>query len=312
MEAEHGPRGARRRRAIEDAKPEPRPKRSALAAHLAVVLLALAFVPLLALLPVRDGTLILPPTPSPLRFAIALAHVPLMAAFLFLRQSGIGMVRGEECLPRSPLARRAFVQVLDGTTWLVASWMALYAWLAYLWSGSTVLGAWTHGPKGLVLADAFNTAGSAAFFYLYLVLDKPSVSDADQPARDGEFRRSWIGVLAVCVSTVAVTLLGRHGWLGLQEIGPLAGSFLAAIAMMYFFGQLDYRYMRVRRLWIAPLYLYVAIQMAWHEIARAGDGSGYAEVLLIAALVLKAYLLGMLLLWIRDRTLQKYLDFASL
>ena len=32
----------------------------------------------------------------------------------------------------------------------------------------------------------------------------------------------------------------------------------------------------------------------------------------VIALTLEAYMLGMMLLWIRDRTLQKYLDFASL
>jgi len=79
---------------------------------------------------------------------------------------------------------------------------------------------------------------------------------------------------------------------------------------MYFFGKFDYRYMRVKRLWIAPLYVYVAIQTAWHEIA---PGAGwYADGLFLAALLLKAYFFGLLWYWIRNRTLQRYLDFASL
>lgn len=68
--------------------------------------------------------------------------------------------------------------------------------------------------------------------------------------------------------------------------------------------------MRVPRPLIAPLYVYVAIQIAWHEIAP-GEAA-YAEGLFVSALLLKAYLFGLLWVWLRRRTLQRYLDFAAL
>lgn len=277
---------------------------------LSVALLAalLAFLPVSPTLPPTPE-----PAPSPLRAAVALVHVLVIAAgtLLVVGQAGfLGSAR-EDDLPRSPVARRVWAQTMLGIGLLGAAWTQLYTWLFSLWSGADFLGAWVHGPKGLALADAWNTLGSFAFLFLYLVLDLPSVRSDEDAGRAREFQHSVARVAALCWGVTALSLIGRHGWLGLERLGPFACSLLAAVAMMYFFGKFDYRYMRVKRLAIAPLYVYVAIQTAWHEIAPSTTGA-YADALFLVALVLKAYFFGLLALWIRNRTLQRYLDFAAL
>jgi len=273
----------------------------------------LLYAGLLVLLPVSGRTPVAEaPAATPLLELVALAHVLVVTVgYLAILVTGgfIGAGR-EDLLPRGPIARRAFSQVLLGLGLLAGAWCQLYVWLFTIWAGSDVLGAWARGPKGLALADGWNTLASFAFFYLYLVLDLPSVRSAEDEQRGAPFRRSLAGIGALCGGVALLALIGRHGWLGLERVGPFAGSLLAAVAMMYFFGKFDYRFMRVPRPWIAPLYLYVAIQTTWHEIAP-GDGST-AEALFLAALLLKAYLFALLCFWIRRRTLQRYLDFAAL
>lgn len=304
----------RRPREVRRAVPvAPGPGTWILGGALAVALFAV----LLAFLPVAPTLAPAPePEPSRLRAAVALVHVLVIAAgtLLVVGQAGfLGSVR-EDDLPRSPVARRAWAQTMLGVGLLGAAWTQLYTWLFSLWSGADFLGAWVHGPKGLALADAWNTLGSFAFLFLYLVLDLPSVRSDEDAGRAREFQRSVARVAALSWGVAVLSLVGRHGWLGLERLGPFACSLLAAVAMMYFFGKFDYRYMRVKRLAIAPLYVYVAIQTAWHEIAptTTGASAGYADALFLVALVLKAYFFGLLALWIRNRTLQRYLDFASL
>ncbi len=268
---------------------------------------ALLFAGLLVFLPVRRTAILDLEPASGLRLTIASLHLPLLLAFLgFLVRSS----QRASSVPRSPVARAAWGQLMWGLFLLAASWLCLYGWMVALWSGAPG-GEWA-GARGLALADLLNTLGSVAFFYLYLVLDKPSVPAHEDPGRDVEFRRSLLAVAGICALSGLLSMLGRLGYFQLSELGPLLGSFVAAIAMMYFFGQFDYRYMRVPRWMIAPLYLYVAIQVAWHEIAAKDGEAWYPNALLVTALVLKAYLLGILCLWIHRKTLQKYLDFASL
>jgi hypothetical protein len=280
---------------------------------LGAALLALAYLALLFFLPVAEAVRgSAPPHATPLLRFVAFAHVLVVSAgyLLLLVEGGFAGAARAERLPRGPLARRAYAQVLFGLGLLAAAWGQLYLWLFSIWSEAGVLGAWAAGPKGLALADAWNTLASFAFFYLYLVLDLPSVRSEEDAGRATPFRRSLAGVGLLCGAVAVLALLGRHGWLGLERLGPLSGSLLAAVSMMYFFGKFDYRFMRVPRPLIAPLYVYVAIQIAWHEIAP-GDAT-FAEGLFVAALLLKAYLFALLWVWLRKRTLQRYLDFAAL
>lgn len=274
--------------------------------------LVAGYVALLVLLPGADGMRVSePPRATPLLRLVAFAHVVVVSAgYLLLLVEGGFVGTRTEGMPRGPLARRAFRQVLFGLALLSVAWGQLYLWLFSIWSDAGALGAWARGPKGLALADAWNTLASFAFFYLYLVLDLPSVRSAEDAERAAPFRRALAGVGLLCLAVAVLALLGRHGWFGLERLGPLAGSLLGAVAMMYFFGKFDYRFMRVPRPLIAPLYVYVAIQIAWHEIAP-GEAA-YAEGLFVAALLLKAYLFGLLWVWLRRRTLQRYLDFAAL
>ena len=147
------------------------------------------------------------------------------------------------------------------------------------------------------------------FFYLFLVLDRPSVKAEGLPQRDLAFRRSLLGVGVVCGTAAAVSILGRFEVLGLAGFGPTLGSILVAISMAFFVGRLSDSHMKVRRSLLAPLYFYVALQMLWHLFVMAGGENQVANALvLFGALVLKIYLFALVTRWIQDGKLQTYFD----
>ncbi len=275
---------------------------------------ALALVVIALGLP-HGGMLQEPATaPNPWRLGMALAHVACLCGFLILRRTR-WRFDNPTALPRHPVAREAWRQFLNGVDALVLSWAALYLWLSWLWAGAYLPGilpeAWS-SARLLAIADLLNAAGSVVFLYLYLVLDKPSVPSPELPDRDVDFHDAWCACVALGLAVTLAAVLGRLGWLGsVSPLGPMLGSFLAAVAMMYLFGRFDYRSMRVGRLAVAPLYLYVALQVAWDRVATTEVSLG-AELAFALALVLKLYLLACLVRWARDRRLQRYFDFAAL
>ena len=239
----------------------------------------------------------------PLELYAALAHVVVVAVFLVLLGSGAA--------PREPFGlvpRNAWRQLRRGWTLLWCSWLALYVWLGAYWGLERGASAfWDRlGPP---IADLLNIASSAVFFYLFLVLDRPSVKADGLPERDRTFRRSLAGVGIVCGAAALLSILGRFGRLGLDSLGPQLGSILVAISMAFFVGRLSDSHLRVRRALLAPLYLYVAIQMLWHLFVMHGTASetGYALVL-FGALALKVYLFALVTRWMQDGELQRYFD----
>jgi len=239
----------------------------------------------------------------PLRLHVAVAHVVVMAVLLVLVFTN---ARPSE--PDGPIARQAWRQFRRGWSLLWCSWLALYSWLGLYWSMESVgVSAWSRwGPP---VADLLNVVSAAAFFYLFLVLDRPSVKADGVPERDRTFRRSLVGVAVVCGATAMLSIMGRFELLGLEAFGPLMGSLLVAISMAFFVGRLSDSHLQVRRALLAPLYFYVAIQVLWHlSVMQEAAGEVANALVLCGALALKVYLFALVTRWIQDGQLQRYFD----
>lgn len=239
----------------------------------------------------------------PLGLQLAMLHVVVMAVLLVLVFTN---ARPRE--PHGLVAQQAWRQFRRGWAMLWGSWLALYTWLTLFWSqdhGQASL--WSSlGPP---VADLLNVVSSAVFFYLFLVLDRPSVKADGLPDRDRTFRRSLLGVSVVCGATAILSILGRLELLGLEAFGPLMGSLLVAISMAFFVGRLSDSHLKVRRALLAPLYFYVAIQVLWHLFVMQGNASELANSLaLCGALALKVYLYALVTRWMQDGELQRYFD----
>ena len=242
----------------------------------------------------------------PLRLHVAVAHVAVIAVMLVLVASG---ARPRE--PQGPVARQAWRQFRRGWVVLWCAWLALYAWLGLVWSAAPA--AASDGSLlaalGEPIADLLNVASAAVFFYLFLVLDRPSVKADGIPDRDRTFRRSLFGVALVCGATATLSVLGRLDLAGLATLGPLLGSLLVAISMAFFVGRLSDSHLEVRRALLAPLYFYVAIQVLWHLFVMQGAADELASSLVLCgALALKVYLFALVTRWIQDGELQRYFD----
>ncbi|MFT5476747.1 MAG: hypothetical protein ACI8Y8_002087, partial [Planctomycetota bacterium] len=238
-----------------------------------------------------------------LRLHVAVAHVVVMAVLLVLVFTN---ARPQE--PQGPVARQAWRQFRRGWTLLWCSWLALYSWLGLYWSMESA-GVATWSRWGPPVADLLNVVTAAAFFYLFLVLDRPSVKADGLPERDRTFRRSLVGVAIVCGATALLSILGRFEWFGLEAFGPLMGSLLVAISMAFFVGRLSDSHLQVRRALLAPLYFYVAIQVLWHlSVMQEAAGEVANALVLCGALALKIYLFALVTRWIQDGQLQRYFD----
>jgi len=240
----------------------------------------------------------------PLEFHASLAHVVALALILIVLLSG-----REPGTPTGLVAQRAWSQFRRGWLLLWLAWLALYLWMSAYWGrkASDAAGFWN--DWGAPVADLLNVASSAVFFYLFLVLDRPSVKADGLPERDRAFRRSLLGVGTVCGAAALLSILGRLERFDLAQFGPTIGSILVAISMAFFVGRLSDSHLKVRRSLLAPLYFYVALQMLWHLFVMAGGENAVASALvLFGALALKVYLFALLTRWIQDGKLQRYFD----
>lgn len=241
--------------------------------------------------------------------AVAWTHVVVLSVLLLLRRTSLRFDH-PELQPRRPETRVAFAQygaALDG---LLLAWLGTYLCLALMW--------WMYGTAGnpllWALADVFNLANASAFLGLYLILDQPSVPDAESPERDRPFRRAWIATCAVSCAAALASGAAR------LQLGPvtgewaklalLVGSLFSAVAMANFFGRFDHRYMRVSRAWLIPHGLYLGLQVFWPQLEF--DEGWLTPLALGAALVLKVVMLVAQYRWMRLGVVQRYLDLAAM
>ncbi len=98
--------------------------------------------------------------------------------------------------PITRVGHEAWGPFLRGWTGLWMAWLFLYVWLTLAWCGLFQIGT----TATWIAADLLNLCGGFAFFYLFLVLDKPSVPAQGQPERDRGFRRALGLVGAICAT----------------------------------------------------------------------------------------------------------------
>ena len=242
-------------------------------------------------------------------FFVAVYNVVFISLFLFLRFTPYGAPAIEKG-KWSKEVEDSFRQLLKGWTAIWITWLGLYMWLSIIFGTSNVGDRLTNSLAWSI-ADCFNIINSLAFFYSFLVLDMPSVPIISNPNRHRQFRIALLNANTLCGMVLILSILGRFGILWLSEGGPLLLSFLSGISMAYFFGRLDSHYIRIKRRMLAPLYLYVVIQVNWASFGETDYTATYRSIFFCLALLLKLYLFVVFTYWLHRGAIHRYLEAAG-
>jgi hypothetical protein len=153
------------------------------------------------------------------------------------------------------------------------------------------------------------------FYYLFFVLDQPSVKTNLEPKRANQFHRNKytaliLGIVAFLMSVVVNKLDPNGAYAG--TLGQRLIGAYTAIGMILFFGRLDSHYLKVPRVILAPLYLYGLIQLFWeHNISINNWGVERVALdqitIFSLALILKFVIFVTLSTWIRDGRFFQYI-----
>ena len=203
---------------------------------------------------------------------------------------------------KSPSAL-SFKQLLLGWRLLWLTWIPFYACLSarWLYQISDDNAFWR-------VVNALNMVNGFFFYYLFFVLDQPSVPTESEPDRAKMFRRNVRVTIAVgIVIFIVSTFFQGQGFLA-EKLSPA----YIAVGMAFFFGRLDSHYLRAHRVLLAPLYLYAVIQLFWGResaVNLAFDPERIA--IFVLAFILKFVIFITLSQWIRDGRFRKYFVVAK-
>lgn len=252
---------------------------------------------------------LLPNRPTLLEAFIALLNI-LLSAFVLMDMK---FFRPIEYADNDTPASRSFKQLLYGWRRLWIVWILLYTCLAVNWFGllnNNDYKAW----KGAVElgADVFNIINGFFFYYLFFVLDQPSVATEEEPKRAKEFHHNIYIALSLGIIVLIASRLtklpyfpGAQGILGESLIGAYT-----AVGMVFFIGRLDSHYLRLRRVVLAPLYLYGIIQLYWGH-GNVGTPDPEQVTIFSLALILKLVIFLFLSEWIKDGRFYQYIVTAE-
>ncbi|QDV05846.1 hypothetical protein Poly30_13490 [Planctomycetes bacterium Poly30] len=242
------------------------------------------------------------------RLWIGWAHVLGLGAVFVLRRFVMRFDAPHE-LPASDAGRASWRQYQAGLDGLILHWVALYGVLVYAWSQPPGFEETDAGRVAMACVELLNAAGGLLYFFLFFVLDRPTVATSAEPGRDAHFREAWLMVLAVSALAAfgaALARLGRVPGESFAEVARHGSPVVVAIGMMYLFGRFDRATMGVRPLVVAPLWGYVALQATW---ARASGPEDLVSAGVFAlAFLLKLYFLALQVVWSRDGRLQRRLE----
>jgi len=229
-------------------------------------------------------------------------HVLLIVVLLLLQT----VPQPTHAWSKDPIAKKTLKQFIRGWAAVWVAWLALYSWLLI------ALHFEVRADTLDAVADVLNALTALAFYYLFLVLDKPSVETEDKPDRDRLFTNLLVFAGILHVEIGALSALARFGLLTTNQTPVLALALLVAVSMAYFFGRLDSHYLLVRRWMLAPLYLYVAIQVTWAffdtGMAQSTAPIPYRALMLALGGILKIYLFFLITQMVRDGLLSRYLE----
>lgn len=207
------------------------------------------------------------------------------------------------------VARKSFRQLIKGWEYVGLTWLLLYAFVSCVWIFDEILVI----PRSIfgVVADLFNLLNSFAFFYIFLVMDMPSVPSKDNPQRDHPFKKAWNGIVFTGCLCLLISLPSRIGLFQDNVIGSLPLASFCALSMTYFVGCLDSYYLEIKRVMLAPLYLYAIYQVIGPFLIASEGLTNYLDGYLLGAAILKTYLCFVIILWFKEKSFQKYIKFAS-
>jgi hypothetical protein len=201
-------------------------------------------------------------------------------------------------------------QFWRGWRWIWLTWLALYVWLSVCW----LQPEWydQHMILTWSVADSLNIANAFGFFFCFLALDEPSVPTAEEPNRAKGFHRHLliifgVGILIGVISVMGRVLNGSADPTHFGALGPVLSSCYTGLAMAYLFGRLDSHHMKIPRILLAPLYLYVIIQLAWVIFQAQPPDSVVPSMFFGAALILKILLFAVVTYWLDRGVLLDYL-----
>lgn len=243
-------------------------------------------------------------------FTVYLLHVMIISLFILFRftQFGSSLAPRQEAKSSDELSQAAELtlrEFTNGWTFIWITWLLLYVWFAgtqaILHAGYSlsVVAIWA-------LGDVLNLTNAIAFFYCYLTLDMPHLKKSREEKRNEKFRRTFVGLVIVCIVVACLSVLDRLEIIGFGGGANTLLSFVVAVSMAYFFARLDSHYLGVRRWMLAPMYLYVAIQVTWSNFGSSA-GSSYQAIIFCLALGLKVYLYVAVMYWIQSGALGRYI-----
>jgi hypothetical protein len=205
-------------------------------------------------------------------------------------------------------ASNSFKQLLRGWQLLWLTWIPFYICLAVIWfqpMGKEKLNIMWGITDGLNMINGF------FFYFLFFVLDQPSVATVTEPDRAKSFRRNWritlfLGVILWLFSLFSGYAGGNEGlW------SKLVPAYIA-VGMAFFVGRLDSHYLKLPRVILAPLYLYAIIQLFWgRDISDVSKFNGERVVIFIVALILKFVVFLTLSKLIRHESFRRYFVVAE-
>ena len=246
---------------------------------------------------------------------ISIVNVVLACAVLiYIRWKRTEFLQAEQ--PISSLAEDALAQFLRGWSLAWATWAMLYCWLAIVWLwplyGRDRIWPW-------IVADFLNMLNGCFMFFLFLVLDLPSVKSPTKQHRDSQFRKNvkmvfGAGCLLFIVATITIVLRQRQPLIRSPDflLKNLVAAF-TAVGMAFFFGRLDSHYLNAPRLVLAPLYLYVILQLSWNDVAgsEAPANDPTRTIILGLACLFKFLLFWVVRSWLADGSVVRYLEAAE-
>jgi hypothetical protein len=243
--------------------------------------------------------------------SIAILNV-LLAAFVLWDPQTRQAIKDADNTSTPATTKNSFRKLMLGWRLLWLGHMSFYSWLLIHWFGlhNFVHPAWTW-----YIADAIHMLIGFFYYYLFFVLDPPSVTTELKPNSAIVFRRGVIAVLVFgCIVFIASMLVDWYNSTAAQVritdifVHKLIPAY-TAIGMAFFIGRLDSHYLRIPRVILAPLYLYVLVQLLWSRVEATDLPKVNTErvAIISLALILKFVFFYSVDKWIRNGGFLQYL-----
>lgn len=163
------------------------------------------------------------------------------------------------------IVKRTLSQFIFGWRLLWMMWFILYIWFWHTMENDNS----THENIEVII----HIFSSTIFFYLFLVLDKPSVNTVAHRNRNTNFKYWLVGIIALAVIVASVNICTRY-YKETHLYGELATGVFSGLCICFFLGRLDSHFLGKtdkRRFFLGLLYCYPLIQVLWIVIRTSSQ-----------------------------------------